>query len=317
MILFIWISPIHSKPIFNYQSSSHPASIDLLYESSNIDGISPTISQIIIPGSSKDIETMIHTFYGSRDITVSSLSLDSALWIKGPEKTLEEIKVLIHKIPTKSKQVLYRFHVFEFNHHHDKQNGLHMENLSAGINWQMASNQPVILTPEKILGTIKHLESNQHAEMRAYPSLLVDNHATGTLKVGDTIPYINSELNNQQIVRNVRLFETGLWLEVSPTLMAHNFVRTRLKFRLSNVKAWHQFNYDRYPIMSNRETETEYILKDGEGLILGGLIDHSIKENNVFVPFLSHIPLIGDWFKWTVTERISRDLIIMVRVFVV
>lgn len=66
------------------------------------------------------------------------------------------------------------------------------------------------------------------------------------------------------------------------------------------------------PISDTREVATRVTLRDGEALILGGLINDDMRKNAENVPFLSKIPIIGEFFKQRDKTESNRELVFVI-----
>ena len=71
-----------------------------------------------------------------------------------------------------------------------------------------------------------------------------------------------------------------------------------------------QFN--ERPVTSTRRAQTQVIAKDGETIVIGGLIQEIKREIKTGVPILSSIPLIGWFFTHNSTSYEKQDLIIFI-----
>ncbi len=55
------------------------------------------------------------------------------------------------------------------------------------------------------------------------------------------------------------------------------------------------------------------LVKTGETVVPGGLLDDFSKEQVSKVPLLGDIPLVGQLFRYTSTERAKRNLMVFIR----
>ena len=274
-----------------------------------------TISSYIVPGNASEIKALLKSLYS--DLSIATHPDHTQFWIKAPQLTQHQIKSILPTLTSRNKQIIYRFHFIELTHNHDFEQGAQLESFADGISFQLSYNKPIVLSPTQFSGTLRQFQSQENARLRAHPSLIVENNKTASLKVGDQIPFITTTSSQQQVSRQIKIFDTGLLLEISPIIQNKSVVRTSLKLRYSHIKAWKQLEFDRYPIMAERETNTYCVLKDGEGIILSGLLQYSQKDNHASIPILNILPFIGHLFEWKSTEYVSTDLIIMMTVSIV
>ena len=67
---------------------------------------------------------------------------------------------------------------------------------------------------------------------------------------------------------------------------------------------------DLNPTTKKRSIKTSVIVEDGQVLVLGGLIDESLNEQQQKVPFLGDIPIIGNLFRSSTTQKRKTNLMV-------
>lgn len=72
-----------------------------------------------------------------------------------------------------------------------------------------------------------------------------------------------------------------------------------------------------YPIIDVRETQTQIMIKNGETIVIGGLLKDVKTKEIIGIPFLSNIPLIGGMFKREINGSGKIDLLIFLTAKVV
>ncbi|MFA5388251.1 MAG: secretin N-terminal domain-containing protein [Candidatus Omnitrophota bacterium] len=103
--------------------------------------------------------------------------------------------------------------------------------------------------------------------------------------------------------------DTGVILEVTPQISKDGYITMNLKpsvTDLENSRYTDQFD------TIKRATETTVMIKDGETIIIGGLIrsrrTHGLKK----VPFFGDIPVIGSAFRYKTKDDLDRELVIFI-----
>ena len=66
-------------------------------------------------------------------------------------------------------------------------------------------------------------------------------------------------------------------------------------------------------ITNQRIVETTVIVDDGTIIVLGGLIEDTLRESNQQVPVLGSIPIVGNLFRTRGTEKVKTNLLIFIR----
>jgi len=67
-----------------------------------------------------------------------------------------------------------------------------------------------------------------------------------------------------------------------------------------------------YPIIDVREAQTQVMMKDGETVVIGGLLKDVKKEETIGIPFVSKLPWIGKLFEREITSSSKIDLLIFI-----
>ncbi len=67
-----------------------------------------------------------------------------------------------------------------------------------------------------------------------------------------------------------------------------------------------------YPIIDVREAQTQILMKDGETIVLGGLLKDVKSKETIGIPFISKIPLLGNLFKREIIDTGKIDLLIFI-----
>jgi type II secretory pathway component GspD/PulD (secretin) len=69
----------------------------------------------------------------------------------------------------------------------------------------------------------------------------------------------------------------------------------------------------RYPIIDVREVQTQVLLRDGETIVIGGLLKDVKGKEYIGIPFLKDLPWIGQLFGRQTTTTTKIDLLIFIK----
>jgi type IV pilus assembly protein PilQ len=72
-----------------------------------------------------------------------------------------------------------------------------------------------------------------------------------------------------------------------------------------------------YPVIDVRETQTQVLLKDGETIVIGGLLKDENGKETQGIPFLENVPLLGGLFRRDTYTKRKIDLLIFITARVV
>ncbi len=67
-----------------------------------------------------------------------------------------------------------------------------------------------------------------------------------------------------------------------------------------------------FPLLAVRETDTTVRVKDGQTIIIAGLIQDRKEEHNIGVPVLGTLPGVGALFRYKTSTKTKAELVIMI-----
>jgi general secretion pathway protein D len=164
--------------------------------------------------------------------------------------------------------------------------------------------------------SLEFLESNSRIKIVSRPRVLVRDGRTAVMNVGTEIPVITQTVNDientEQVLQTVQYRNTGVSLSVTPTINAKGVVSMQLTQTVSAVGE-DKIDGINSPTILNRSFNTELLGLDGKTIILGGLISEDTSDAGTSVPGLSKLPLIGNLFFGSKSERKNRvELVVMI-----
>ena len=104
--------------------------------------------------------------------------------------------------------------------------------------------------------------------------------------------------------------DTGIKLKITPRINDDGYITVDAEPEVSFVETWS--NNGMYPVIGTRSAKTTVRVRDGEEILIGGLIrDEENKENNK-IPLLGNIPIIKSLFSYKGKTGSSQELIILI-----
>jgi len=167
---------------------------------------------------------------------------------------------------------------------------------------------------------INALASQNRVQMLSNPSVMVANNTRGRIQVGETIRVpdaVTVSAAGQQSA--VSAEEVGVILEVTPSINPDGFVKMAVEpeiSRLSKQTVDISENF-RSPIIERRRANTTVTVRDGETVVIGGLINDRYERSDRKIPILGDIPIIGLAFRQKTETTAKTELLIVLRPHVV
>ncbi|TLY37181.1 MAG: tetratricopeptide repeat protein [Nitrospirae bacterium] len=201
------------------------------------------------------------------------------------------------------------------------------------FNWQqLTSLHPtsfLFALPASILIDFFKTESN--AKTLANPKLRVMNGKQAKINIGDKVPILLSNTNTipgvvpgtvptSSTITSIEFKDTGVKLAVEPSIHINQDVTIKMQIEVTRLGDQITLQ-DNPPIkqfkFGTRTAETTLTLKDGESVVLAGLIQDEDRNTVEKVPGLGDIPVLGHIFKTTTKDTIRTDVILTITPHVV
>jgi general secretion pathway protein D len=152
------------------------------------------------------------------------------------------------------------------------------------------------------------------------PQLLALDNEDAEITVGQNVPYVTRQDTTVGSTTNYSNYEykdVGVTLKVTPQINKDGFVRlkldqsvTRLESKASQVDS--AGNLVLTPTTTKRTAKTTVVVKSGETVVIGGMIEDTADEGTYKVPLLGDIPLLGWLFKTRSTANKRTNLYVFI-----
>src|SRR5437867_896230 len=169
------------------------------------------------------------------------------------------------------------------------------------------------------------LRSESTTKTLANPRVRVVNNKQAKINIGDKVPILLSTTSvipgtttgipTQSTVTSIEFKDTGIKLTVEPIIHLNQDVT--LKLQLEVTRLGDLVTLQSNPLIQQfkfgtRTAETSLSLKDGESVVLAGLIQPEERTTIQKVRGLGDIPVLGEMFKSTTRDVVTTDVILTI-----
>ncbi len=187
---------------------------------------------------------------------------------------------------------------------------------------------------KKLTGTqfelILHaLEQDANTNTLSAPRILTLDNQEASILVGYHTPILKSDVTagstssgtGTTVTQTLDYYqEIGIRLNVVPQISEEGYINMIIHPSVtsssSSVTATSSASgvttTTSYPIIDVREAQTQVFMKDGETVVIGGLMKDVKRKETIGIPFLSKIPLLGIFFQRETTGTTKVDLLIFI-----
>lgn len=158
------------------------------------------------------------------------------------------------------------------------------------------------------------LANEGRVETLSQPTQMVSNRQKARIEVGQEIPYLESSgATGGTTTASVSFKEVSIVMEVTPTVLENGLIRLEVTVTVREVIGNVAIEGNNTPVLSKRESKTDVFIRDGETLVMGGLIRERERNDENGLPFLKDIPFLGYLFKSANRTTSKTDLLFFLR----
>ena len=256
----------------------------------------------------------------------------------GTAEQVESMKKFIEDSDKKRPQALLELSIVELNETGSK---------TFSNNWQiysrffsgtlggsgLLSDYPIVVSntgdatvvsqwkkPPVISATINWLISNRNARVLSTPKVMITNGQKSVIDLtsdyvkqvdeNQSTNSINSLISRTYTIAN----DNGIKIELTPFISPDGYVSMNILPKYSTIQSRIvENNLIKATLLQHREIDLKGIrVKDGETLVIGGLMQESEEKNASKPPVLGDIPWLGWFFRSSSTNKEKSELIIMI-----
>jgi general secretion pathway protein D len=171
---------------------------------------------------------------------------------------------------------------------------------------------------EGIAGLLSAIASTNSTRLLSTPSIMTLNNQEAEIVVAQNVPFVTGSFAQvgetaqpDNPFQTIERQDVGLTLKVTPQINADRTVRMEIEQEVSNLT--NSTSSAGGEITARRALSTTVLVRDGNVIMLGGLLENGSGTVSQRVPGLSKLPLIGGLFRGKNTSKDQRVLLVMLR----
>ncbi len=286
---------------------------------------------------------------GSSRGTLSVDTRNNILIITDVPKAIERAKEIVRELDRVTPQVLIEARVVEATTDLSQAlgiswsmaGGIPNDNPNTGIGpqrgfgtiggtygWDTAINFPVANAPtigfnfSRILGSpflldmqLSALEEQGSARIISSPRILTLDNQEAFIQQGEEYPYRDTKESTDGTTGVVvtKFKDIDLKLKVRPHITPDQRISMKVFIEKKDIAGFVQTEAGTLiPRINNKKAETEFLMNDGETIVIGGINRTTERISQSGLPLLSRIPILGWLFKTKTTENNKEELLIFI-----
>jgi pilus assembly protein CpaC len=167
--------------------------------------------------------------------------------------------------------------------------------------------------PSDIGIVLKALSSKGYAKVLAEPNLIVRSGERGNFHVGTRFPVQTVTGIGADATVSIVYEEVGIRINFAPEVLETGAIRLKIDpAEVSNITDFVRLQNLVAPVVDTRTVKTSVDLKEGESLVLAGLLSDETKKNIQKIPLLGDIPIFGALFRSTSEDLKEKELVFFI-----
>jgi len=170
----------------------------------------------------------------------------------------------------------------------------------------------------RIGALLRALSGDVNTNILSTPSLVTLDNEEAEIVVGQNVPFITGSYTStgtgsstpSNPFQTISRQDVGLSLKIKPQINEGDTVRLEIAQEVSSISSATTGAAD--IVTNKRSIKTSVLVDSGEVLVLGGLIDDQLVENDQKVPGLGDIPILGYLFSYKKTTTVKRNLMVFI-----
>jgi type IV pilus assembly protein PilQ len=276
--------------------------------------------------SPTDLAKQLATVIPPNSFTVDGRT--DTLLVTGSADIIQSARNFLALSDIPAPQVMFEVKVVDITRNNDQaNNGVNFSGSSAlaflenplgappGTTFQVPATQylgqPIALQPFTrnelfIQAQLNYLITHNEAQLLADPKVSALDNLPASLLIGQTYPIVYYDPKAGQF--QAQFIDIGVKMNITPVINTDGYITTTLHTERSVITGFVQ----QFPILNKRSADSTLRVKDGETIVLGGMIDDEMTKSISKIPLLGDIPVFGVLFKNVNSTKLHNEVVFLI-----
>lgn len=255
-------------------------------------------------------DTSIYTTKGSKTVI-----------IKGSADDIRRAEVLIRNLDIPPRQVMVEAKIIEVDLNESQSMGMNQSwtnpnNATQILQTTGLANPPTAIgamglyysiTDQNITTLVEALATRTGFNILSSPKVMALNEQKAEIMTGSQLGYYVNTVTTTGLVQNVEFMDVGTKLDITPSVKSDGMIVMDIHPEISEGQI-----VNNLPQKNSTETTTQLIVKDGQTIVIGGLVRDTQQKQVHGVPVLMDIPLFGALLKRTDITSEKKEIIVLI-----
>jgi len=157
---------------------------------------------------------------------------------------------------------------------------------------------------------LEALVTNGKADVLSRPNIITLQGQEAVINIGGEVPVPTVSTTNSTVTTSIEYRPAGIILSCLPMVNEDGYITSRIHTEVSSPQYIEEMNAYSF---QKRSADTMVRLRDGETMIIGGLISSEEIHSMSKIPFLGDLPVLGNLFKSVHKAKKNSELFIILK----
>lgn len=249
------------------------------------------------------------------------------LILQGTQEVIGKAKALLAQLDTPQPQIVIEAKVMDITDNGAKDLGIDWggefgtlttfslteDNSLTNHAWEVGRmDRSALSLPARLKGIIQ----SGKGKVLANPNVLALDGKPASIFIGDEIKYVTrvDASETGQIVVTTETARVGVQLHSISTINSDGYITMNLHPEVSVIVDWKELRDVSLalPQISRRFVDSTVRVKDGETIVIGGLIKDEEIKNMSGIPFLKDLPILGSLFRYDSKSKTHSEVMMFI-----
>lgn len=250
----------------------------------------------------------------------------NSLLVTTASANFERVKGIIQDLDRAVPQVLIKVLIAEVSHDNSLDLGVEFSGMNlrasgngfkAGTDFAVAAQKDGFsfkLSEENVTAAIHAIAGVAKLDVLSRPYILTSDNQEASIMVGQEVPFItrSQTTDTGQTINTIEYDSVGIILNVTPHINPNGLVTLDVYPEISTQTGESVPISDtvRSPVFARRYAQSRVAIRDGQTIVIGGLMEDRLTKSVDKVPILGDIPCLGALFSRTIEKKNKTELLI-------
>ena len=161
---------------------------------------------------------------------------------------------------------------------------------------------------------IEAMVSHGKADVLSRPNIVTMQGQEAVINIGGEVPVPTVSTTNSTVTTSIEYRPAGIILRCLPMVNEDGYITSKIHTEVSSPQYVEEMNAYSF---QKRSADTMVRLKDGETMVIGGLISSEEIKSMSKVPFLGDLPILGNLFKSVHSSVANSEIFIILKAKIV